>query len=159
IVDEGPGATGETFACVAAWVESLGVDPKRIVLFSHHASGLALAPNGRRRWFARQRRFIPQAADDGLAATSSAPGLPPVEDLSAGRWRAVVPDSSTLPACSHHERRKHLARGEDGRSYVLRYVGRGRWGRAAIDRALQLAELGIGPDLLGWSNGFVATRW
>lgn len=163
IVDEGPGATGETFACVADWIGGLGADADRIVLFPHHAGGLSLAPPGRRAWFASARKHIPPDDHEpdhrGIQEVASALDLDIVDDLSAGRWRTVVPEASALPSCPHHERRKLRARGADGAVYLLRYAGRGRWGRATVERALRLAELGLGPGVYGRAGGFIALSW
>jgi hypothetical protein len=159
IVDEGPGATGQTFACVATWLMSLGVEADRIVLLPHHPNGLSLAPDARRSWFAGVRKHLPPQRPDGPIAAAAALGLQLTDDLCAGRWRGLVPGGSALPCCPHHERRKHLARDGHGRVYVLRYAGRGRWGRDTIDRAAQQAALGIGPALYGAAAGFVALDW
>lgn len=159
IVDEGPGATGETFACVAAWVESLGIEAGRIVLLSHHASGLGLAPDERRGWFARVRRHVPPHTNDAVLEAANALDLEPLDDLSGGRWRAAIPGSAALPSCPHHERRKQRARRSDGSLALLRYGGRGRWGQATLARALELARLGLGPEVLGAAAGFIALRW
>jgi hypothetical protein len=159
IVDEGPGATGESFACVAAWLRALGIDPDRMVLFPHHASGMSLAPHSRRTWYAAMRKHIPPDDRGHVHQVASALGLVVTDDLSAGRWRTVVPETSALPSCPHHERRKYRARGPDGAMYMLRYAGRGRWGRATVERALRLAELGIGPRVHGHAGGFIAVQW
>src|SRR5690606_14018277 len=113
----------------------------------------------RRAWFARVRRHVPPDTGDAVHEAVSALELEPLDDLSGGRWRAVIPGSAALPSCPHHERLKHRARRSDGSLVLLRYGGRGRWGQATLARALELARLGVGPEVLGAAAGFIALRW
>lgn len=159
IVDEGPGATGETFRCVAAWLESLGVASGRIVLFPSHTGGMSLAPEERRAWFAGARTYAPPCEEGRAQRIGDALGLSGLEDLSAGRWRDVVPHAAATPAGVHHERRKYRAYAGDGAPFLIRYVGLGRWGRAAVERAYHLADLGVGPAVRGGAGGFLALAW
>src|SRR5690606_1260750 len=59
LVDEGPGATGETLAAVADWLASLGVARERLVVFPSRERGMPLAPEPRQAWFEAVRKFAP----------------------------------------------------------------------------------------------------
>lgn len=159
IVDEGPGATGETFHCVARWLRSLGVDSGRIVLFPGHLQPPGLASTGVREFFAGSRRYAPPDGDDRVERVCRRFGLSAPEDLSAGRWREVVPGARDAAAAPRHERLKYRARDGAGRRYLIRYTGLGRSGAEAATRAACLASLGYGPVVAGWEGGFLVTRW
>jgi hypothetical protein len=159
LVDEGPGATGETFQCTARWLEGCGVAAERIVLFPSHTGGMALAPEERRAWFAAARKHPPPVEGDRGARVAAKLGLSRVEDLSAGRWREVVAGAEDAPSCVGFERVKYLAEDGQGRKYLVRYAGLGRWGRETVERAWALAELGAGAEVRGFAEGFLALRW
>lgn len=159
VVDEGPGATGETLRCVAGWLRARGVAEERIVLLPSHTGGMSLAPEERRAWFAGARTFPPPPDGGRGARVAAGLGLGEPEDLSGGRWRAVVPGAAEEPACVGHERLKYRARDSRGGAWLVRYAGLGRWGRGAEERAALLAEAGVGPEVLGAADGFLARRW
>lgn len=159
IVDEGPGATGETFAAVAAWLRELGVEDRRIVLFPSRDWGMPLAPPERAAWFGAARKFAPPIGDDRPTHVAARLGLAAPRSLCGGRWRDVVPGAARLPACTGHERAKHLAAARDGSAALLRFAGLGRWGAEAADRARRLAAADAGPEVLGFHDGFLALRW
>ncbi|MBI3967522.1 MAG: hypothetical protein HY329_17945 [Chloroflexi bacterium] len=159
VVDEGPGATGETFAAVAGWLRSLGVPHDRIVLFPSRGWGLEFAPVERRHWFEAARKFPPPNGD-GLAVRAAARlGLGELVDISAGQWRAAVPGAASAPAGVGHERRKYLALDAGGHRVMLRFAGMGRWGAASFERLTALAAAGAGPEPIGCADGFLAYRW
>jgi hypothetical protein len=159
IVDEGPGATGETFDCIAAWLRSLGVSDERIVLFGSRTWGMPLAPAARQAWFHAARKYAPPADEARPGRAARALGLVIERDLSGGRWREVVTGGHELPADPAHERSKYLCRGPRGRRVMLRYAGLGSWGDAARVRAERLAGAAIGPAVHGLEDGFLALDW
>lgn len=159
IVDEGPGATGETLDVVASWVRSLGVVDERIVLFPSRTWGMPLAPERRRVWFERARKAALPPADERTERVLAAFGLERPEDLSGGAWRPKLRGAWAIPACTGHERLKHRARRPDDSVYLLRFAGLGRWGEAALQRAMRLSETGVGPEVVGLREGFLARRW
>lgn len=159
VVDEGPGATGETFAAVASWLRGLGVDERRIVLFPSRGWGMPLAPPDRVAWFERARKYPPSPGDERPTRIAEGFGLGPLDDLCAGRWRSVVPGAATFPASPTHERLKYRATAPAGDSVVIRYAGLGRWGADVLERARRLADRGIGPEPIGSREGFLVLRW
>lgn len=159
IVDEGPGATGETFSCVAGWLRRLGVSPGRIVLLPSHGGAPPLAPEERLRWFATVRTFAPECSDGRVEAICRRLGLEAPRDLSAGRWREVVPGARDAAACPHHERLKYLARDSRGAAWLIRYCALGRSGAETASRAARLHSLGHGPEVLALEDGFLISRW
>lgn len=160
LVDEGPGATGETLACVAAWLQAQGVAPGRIVLLPSHRGGLSLAPEERRAWYAGVRTYAPPDEQGRNEAVCAALGLEAnAKDLGWGQWRHTLPDAADLPAAAHHERRKLRTHDAQGRPVLVRYAGLGRWGERVRSRAEALADAGVGPAVLGASDGFLALGW
>lgn len=159
IVDEGPGATGETFDAVARWLHGLGVGRERLVLFPSRSWGMPLAPPERAAWFADARKFTPPPDDPRPRRIAARLGHSRPEDLSAGRWREVIAGATDSPACVVHERRKYRTEGDDGALYPTRYVGLGTWGAAAADRGERLAAAGVGPEVLHRERGFLVQRW
>src|SRR5690606_4721946 len=109
IVDEGPGATGETFLCVAAWLRRLGVDSARIVLFPSSLHPPGLATEQVREFFERSRHYPAPDETDRVARVCDRFALDEVEDLSAGRWRSVVSGAGNQPCVPRHERLKFRA--------------------------------------------------
>jgi len=91
LVDEGPGVTGETFEVSARWLVSLGIDPRRVRLFTSHSRAPELAPEPRRTFLASLRKHPPPPFDPRPARIAAAHGLELRADLSEGRWRACVP--------------------------------------------------------------------
>lgn len=159
VVDEGPGATGETLQAVAGWLRTIGVPEERVALFPSHVWGMPLAPEARRRWFYRSWKHTPPQADDRPVRLADRHGLTRPENLSAGRWRSCVPGALGAPACAHHERVKYRARDAGGRRYLIRYAGLGHWGRLAVSRAEALAAIGAGPPVAGSGDGFMLLHW
>lgn len=159
VVDEGPGATGETFYCIAGWLRELGVPEERIILFPSGLQPPGLASAEVRAFFERSRRYPPPDEDRRIERVCGRFGLSETEDLSAGRWRDVVPGGRGAVAVPRHERRKYRARDRDGRMYLIRYEGLGRTGVEAALRAGSLASAGLAPPVRGREDGFVVTRW
>lgn len=142
IVDEGPGLSGSSFACVAEKLAELGVPAERIVFLpSWDPEPESLLSETARACWARRRKYVvPFQRAEGL------------RDLSAGEWRrAVYLDAKAWPAVQpQHERRKYL----DGRT-LLKFAGLGRFGRAKLERGRELAEAGFSPRALGFEHGFL----
>jgi len=159
IVDEGPGATGETLARVAQWLERVGAAPERIVVFPSRTWGMPLAPSERQAWFARAWKYGPSDDCARPAHIAAQIGLVDLVDHSAGRWRQAIPGAAGEVANPGHERTKYLSRDARGTGYQLRYAGLGSWGAAAVVRAEALAEAGIGPAVAGNAQGFLAVSW
>ena len=159
LVDEGPGATGETLAVAAAWLAALGVGRERLVILPSRPHGMPLAPADRRAWFEATRKFPPPPDDARIERVAGRMGLGDVVDLSAGAWRACIPGGAGLPSCAVHERRKYLGRDARGRRHVFRYAGLGAWGDAVAERAARLADAGAGPYPTGVADGFIAFPW
>jgi len=173
IVDEGPGLSGSSFGCVADWLEDHGVAPEAITFFPSHRGepGPYASERHRERW---RRACRPVAEFETLFA---APGSrwplagwaadltgeavevePPLEDLSAGRWREkLVPDRSLWPAADvQGERRKYLLTSQSGH-WLLKFAGLGRYGREKLDLSRELD--GLIPPVAGLCHGFLVGPW
>ena len=159
VADEGPGSTGETFWCVRQWLRDIGVDDRRIVLLPSGDGAMPLAPEERRAWFDRARKFAPAVDESRIQRVASKLGLGELKDISWGTWRWTLEGSAELPAAPIHERRKFRAVAGDGSACIIRYAGLGRWGAEAVERARVLADAGAGAAVLGADDGFVALRW
>lgn len=159
VVDEGPGATGETFWRVHEWLKTHGVDERRIVLFPSGEGAMPLAPEERRAWFASARRYAPEVDPGRVRRVAERFRLTLEDDLSWGAWREMIPSAEGLPAAPIHERLKLRAVDASGVRWLIRYAGLGRWGASARDRAQALADADAGPAVLGAWDGFVVLRW
>jgi len=157
IVDEGPGATGETFEVVAHWCRELGVADDRIVLFASHAGNSRLAPHRRQQWLESAIRYTPPADDRGRAAAEAA-GFDCAVSISAGQWRQHVASGHRLPAVCNFERTKYLAR-RNGQWWQIRYAGAGEWGDSIIARTCSLAERSCVSRAKPLKHGFIAQPW
>lgn len=153
IVDEGPGLSGSSFLCVARWLERRGIDRSRIRFYPSHEGGPgAEASEGdRENWLSFPKRFA--SFDERLAPSGAV-------DLSAGNWRRhLEPDPTRWPPSNpFFERRKYLLR-RDGRSWMSKFSGFGRYGEAALARARALGEAGISPRPGEIRDGFIHFEW
>jgi len=169
IVDEGPGLSGSSFGAVADRLEDAGVPIEHIECFPSHRGELGPAASARHR--ERWRRLARHVVDvdalllrDGTLARWIAslvgPLVQPLEDLSAGRWRAKhFRSSAEWPACVvSQERRKLLAHARSG-TWLARFVGLGRDGERALARARVLHRAGFTPEVAGLCHGFLVERW
>jgi hypothetical protein len=159
IVDEGPGATGETFDVVADWLRDVGAAEERLVLFPSRTWGMPLADAGRRARFAARRTYAPSGLDTRPVEIAARLGFSAPQDLSAGTWRHAVAGGGGLPADTVHERVKVRVMDDRGEAYLIRYCGMGSWGRAAACRATALAAQGFGPEVVAAADGFLVSRW
>ena len=167
LVDEGPGLSGSSLGALADRLEDAGIAPETMVMLPGHGGDLGpqAAPRHRARWRRVERRLasfetvvLPRlaAAVDDLTG----PALAPLEDLSGGGWRRSVfrDEADWPPVDAMQERRKFLLRSAGG-SYLLKFVGLGRFGHAALRDAVVLHRGGFGPEALGLRLGFMVSRW
>ncbi|MBC6982695.1 hypothetical protein [Caulobacter sp. 17J80-11] len=173
IADEGPGLSGSSFGAAADWLEAEGVPASRIVFLPSHAGdpGPEADPAHLRRW-TEARRLTADFDDLTGRAHGAVPPLAewfadrtgeplaPLEDLSAGAWRArwFADEASWPPAHAGLERRKYLLRTDRG-AYLLKFAGLGREDRAKLDRARALHHAGCGVEPVDLRHGFLAERW
>jgi hypothetical protein len=165
IVDEGPGLSGSSFACVAELLESLGVSEDRVVFMPSHAGdvGAEASPRDRARWAGARRlvrTFDDLAARDPLPRWFEAEIGPTVrfDDLSAGGWRQTWPKQAAPPSAPAMERRKFRLSTAAG-TYLARFAGLGGHGAAKLDRARVLHAAGFAPEPLALRRGFLLERW
>ncbi|HJT86776.1 MAG TPA: hypothetical protein VJ732_02945 [Bryobacteraceae bacterium] len=143
VVDEGPGLSGSSFACVAEFLASLGIPDQRIVLFPSwcpDGSGF-VSESARRRW-QLHRKFVTAFEELGR--------FPDFRDLSGGGWRAV--NGVSAAAHPQHERRKYLRDGT-----LRKFAGYGRYGRAKLVRSQALGR--FVPRAAGLEDGYLSMPW
>lgn len=143
VVDEGPGLSGSSLACVAEFLASLGISDQRIVLFPSwcpDGSGF-VCESARRRW-RLHRKFVASFEELGR--------FPDFQDLSGGEWRAV--NGVAVAVHPQHERRKYLRDGT-----LQKFAGYGRYGRAKLVRSQVLARFVPQPASL--ETGFLNMPW
>lgn len=164
VVDEGPGISGTSFACVAEAALAAGVPEGRIHLFPSwdcDGSGLrsararAIWPRVKRWTVSYEETFL----DSGRLAVTWGGGT--LRDLSGGLWReGAYPDEERWPAVQpQHERRKYLLEREDGTRLLLKFVGLGERGHRMLARAERQAEAGLAPPAFGLRDGVLALGW
>lgn len=181
VADEGPGLSGSSFAAVAAMLSSLGVPDERIVLLpSWVPDGERFVSDDARRRWTRHRKVVVSFEELFVRSGRLARALGgELVDISAGAWRRHwLGDARQWPATQpQHERRKYLvapaaaadrlraaagpealaaAARDDAR--VVKFVGLGRFGRAARDRAIHLARAGFSPAPLALAHGFLVSE-
>ncbi|GJE41155.1 hypothetical protein [Methylobacterium soli] len=169
IVDEGPGLSGSSFGAVIDLLCECGVAQDRISLFPSHpgAPGPQADARHRARW-PRMRRHVVSfeevgLADHGVAAWVAdlvGPAEAPLEEISGGRWRVLQGRDADAwpPVNAQQEKRKFLLRASGG-TWLLKFVGLGRAGRAKLDRARALHAAGFTPPVAGYRHGFLVERW
>src|SRR5690606_7218721 len=87
---------------------------------------------------------LPQLAS--WFADLTGPPTQPLQDLSAGAWRAAR--GLEAPADPPRERRKYLLRTASG-AWLLKFAGLGAMGEATLARARALHDGGFTPEPLG----------
>jgi hypothetical protein len=169
VVDEGPGLSGSSLACVAEWLSTLGVPDSRIAFFPSwrtDGSGL-LSPTARARW-PRHRQYTVSFETSWLESGRLGRGLPAgrLRDLSAGRWRELLyQHEAEYPAVQpQHERRKYLLVPGDGAGggagpMLLKFSSLGRYARGRLERMELLAAAGFAPPALGLASGFMVMEF
>ncbi|HEX6903489.1 MAG TPA: hypothetical protein VF789_27475 [Thermoanaerobaculia bacterium] len=170
VVDEGPGLSGSSFGCVADWLEDRGVAPETASFFPSHRGGLGpyASERHRTRW-EKARRYVVELESvfaegrwplERWVEDLTGPAVEPPEDLSAGRWREkLFPERTQWPAADvHGERRKYLLEAE-GRRWLLKFAGLGRYGREKLEMAGELGKAGLSPPVQGLRHGFLVGPW
>lgn len=150
IVDEGPGISGSSLACVAAVLSGCGVPAEQISFFPSWDAqpDQLLNTAARQRWNAH-RRYVPPARPAWLDG---------MRDLSAGQWRPLVYGGNELlyPAVQpQHEALKFLP--EPG--VLLKFAGLGACGEGKLEMARRLSAAGFSPGVLGFTKGFLACEF
>lgn len=173
IVDEGPGLSGSSFGAVADWLESKGVGQDRIHFFPGHSNDLGpeASEAHRRRWRTAQRHVIDMSAilASGInpahrlsswIADVIGPVDEPIEDISAGRWRALrfARETEWPPAHLQQERLKYLVR-SGSTTWLCKFAGLGREGEVKSACAAALTEANFIPPVAGLRHGFIIEQW
>jgi hypothetical protein len=173
IVDEGPGLSGSSFGAVADWLESKGVGQDRIYFFPGHSNDLGpeASEAHRGRWKTAQRHVIDMPAILASAANPAhrlvswiadviGPVHGPLEDIAAGRWRALrfPREAKWPPAHLQQERLKYLVRSGSG-TWLCKFAGLGREGEEKNACAAALTEADYTPAVAGLRHGFIIERW
>ena len=155
VVDEGPGASGTTFASIADGLADAGVPRDRIVFVSSHDADPAAfcSERGRRAW--ERHRHVAAEFDDLYIRTRRLQrrfAVVALRDYSAGAWRQDVLDVGQSAPAVHplHERRKYRA----GDGPLLKFTGFGRYGREYVARARALADEGWSAPFIENGDGF-----
>jgi hypothetical protein len=169
VVDEGPGLSGSSFVAVAQMLQDLGLESSSIVFMPSHCGGPGprASEAARRCWVAVRKQhkefdtvFITTRRSEHRlerwVRDLTGPLVAPLQDISGGSWRDVTRQSA--PALPRFERRKFLAY-TAADTYLLKFTGLGREGRAKADRARVLAEAGFTPPVLGFRHGFLVQQW
>jgi hypothetical protein len=173
VVDEGPGLSGSSFMAVTDWLEQAGVARRRIHLFPSHEGppGPEASGDTIERWPGFARHVVPF---DDLFLSKGKPAHRlttwledaigpldgPLEDLSAGQWRAIThrPEQIWPPAIPAMERRKYRGLA-GGRPVLVKFAGLGLIGERKLDQARALATAGFTPEPLALLHGFLVERW
>lgn len=165
VVDEGPGLSGTSFGCVAAWLERCGVPSARIRFFPSHEGdpGARSTAGARERWRTTRRHVVPferAFAPRRVATMLGFDAAAKVEELGAGRWRRLVfsREEDWPPVDAQTERRKYLVEAR-GRRFLAKFVGLGRVGEAASARGRALAKAGFAAEPCDLRHGFLVAPW
>jgi hypothetical protein len=172
IVDEGPGLSGSSFFALTSWLTQHGIERQQIWLMPSHPGlpGVAAGERARRSYEHAQRVHVsfeelclrPQAPLCLRTAFEDLTGRTeePLEDLSAGKWRARVFGTEAKYPASHpqQERRKYLLNAS-GRKWLLKFEGLGERGMTALARGRALYARGFSPEMVALRRGFSLTSW
>jgi hypothetical protein len=149
LVDEGPGLSGSSLACVADALSRAGVPDSRIVFVpSWKPDPETLLSSLARDRFLRHRSIVP-VFDPRLVC----PELALWRDFSAGKWRDLLCPGDYPAVQPQHERRKLLR--PDPPYILAKFAGFGSRGRRAFERSRALFDAGFSPAPLAFSNGFL----
>jgi hypothetical protein len=172
IVDEGPGLSGSSFGAMADFLEERGVPGHRLHFLPSHLGELGphAQARHRERWRSASRHVVdfeslllrphePAHALIRWVEDLTGPAESPLEDVGGGGWRRHLLREEEWPAVHvQQERRKYLLRA-GGRTWLLRFVGLGRYGEQHLERARALAEAGFSPPVAGLRHGFLVQPW
>lgn len=164
IVDEGPGLSGSSLACVARRLSELGAGDERIVFFPGWVpDGSQFVSEAARERWRRHRKYAASFEQVWIESGRLAQSLARSEmtDLSAGAWRKLFynDENDYPPSQPQHERRKYLCRTQGRERLWLKFAGLGRYGQQRLERARALAEAGFAPRVFGLSDGFLITEF
>lgn len=156
VVDEGPGLSGSSFASVAKWLGSLGVEPHRIHLFPSHDGDPGYAASAQTLDTWRKCPRHPARSEDVLSGPRGlrewiSGSLGPIDGLEE------LPVASSLPRDIRFERRKFLARGSHG-SWLVKFAGLGEIGERKLRDARALVREGFTPETIGLCYGFLVQK-
>jgi len=173
VVDEGPGLSGSSFASVAEWLETNGVDWSRIHFFpSHKGNPGAHADDAQQeRWQALSKHVV-QVEDLVINTKSNTCKLKSwvgelvgnqIEawrDISGGNWRALRYDNAQDWPPSHRqmEKLKFVATADD-RSWHVKFAGLSRNDAQKARRGSLLHEAGFTLPVIGICHGFLVEEW
>lgn len=171
IVDEGPGMSGSSFGAVLDLLAERNVTD--VECYPSHAGDLGpkASEAHRDRWNRLPRHVVDV---DALLIAAPLPAhrlatwiadlvgplVRPLRDVSAGAWRElrIADERAWPPVVEFQERRKFLATTET-ESWLAKFVGLGRAGTHAHDRALQLSDAGFTPSAVALRHGFSISAW
>ncbi len=162
VVDEGPGISGSSFACVAEAAMRAGCPEARIALFpSWDSDGAGLRSERARAIWPRLTRWT-AGFEEAILSTGRLArpwGGGELRDLSGGLWREGQYAPDHLPAVQpQHERRKYRLDRKGDAPLLLKFVGLGERGRRALARAEWQAGMSVAPEVEGMRDGFLACR-
>jgi hypothetical protein len=143
VVDEGPGISGTSFACVASALAGMQIPADRIHLFpGWNADAASLSSANARAVWKRHRKWHVEAQEAAVGIEEAVKGAA-ITDMSGGTWRhALYTTEDDWPAVMpQHERLKVLVPAEHS---IVRFAGLGRYGRQRYARAATLAANGLG---------------
>ena len=157
IVDEGPGLSGiprsaARRTCSRAWVcLRRGSSSSRATCPTRNSC--SFVPDAAR---ARWGRYAKAHTGFEEIWLPRAPFAGSSREISGGAWRSLLGlTEADWPAVQpQHERRKYLVEGADGQPVLHKFSGLGCYGRRALERALDLAEAGFPPPVIGLEGGF-----
>jgi hypothetical protein len=160
IVDEGPGLSGSSFACVARKLAEIGVPEERIAVFpSWDAPAKDFVNQNAREIWPQHRKYFANFEDVWLDRGRLKHPLSSgaLRDVSAGAWRALVyGGEADYPASQpRHEARKYLA----GPGVILKFAGLGKYGERKLDMARALSVAGFVPAVFGLTAGLLVREF
>jgi hypothetical protein len=174
IVDEGPGLSGSSMACVIRRLRDEGVAADRIHLFPGHANGPGAQASDGTRALWKEAAAVHVVGFDRLILRADNPAHrlhnwvealvgplhAPLAEITGGGWRRARQGTAggLPPAHPWQERRKFLARGDAG-EWLVKFIGLGHAARQRFGCAMKLAEAGFSPLVAGLCHGFVVERW
>jgi hypothetical protein len=173
IVDEGPGLSGSSMACVVRQLRQEGVAPEHIHLFPGHGNGPGPQASAETQALWQQAASHVVGTDELILHAAEpahrlqtwveaivGPLQAPLFELTGGGWRNPhrMDDTEAPPAHPWQERRKFLTHGGGG-MWLVKFIGLGHGARQRFECAKALAAEGFSPEVAGLCHGFVVERW